>query len=207
MSAETRVRPRRQPAQERSRLTVEAILQAAAQVFERHGYAAGTTNRIADRAGISVGSLYQYFPNKDAVLVALVEQHSQAGIRRVSPLLQSLVEDPPPIEGGLRELLDAMVDLHAQAPRLHRVLSEECPRPAALRAQFESIYHGAVAAIEIWIGARPEVTVRDRRTAAELVVQVIESITHRLVIHSRTDENTARYTNETVALLTRYLTG
>ena len=57
MASTTRLKPRRSPRQERSRETVEAILQAAAHVFERHGYAAGTTNRIAERAGVSIGSL------------------------------------------------------------------------------------------------------------------------------------------------------
>jgi AcrR family transcriptional regulator len=66
MSAAARLSPRARPSQARSRDTVEALLQAAAQVFECHGYAAGTTNRIAERAGVSIGSLYQYFPNKDA---------------------------------------------------------------------------------------------------------------------------------------------
>jgi AcrR family transcriptional regulator len=70
-----RLVPRKLPKQERSEATVESILDAAAQVFERHGYAAGTTSRIAERAGVSIGSLYQYFPNKDAILVALVHRH------------------------------------------------------------------------------------------------------------------------------------
>ena len=57
--------PRKPPIQRRSRQTVEELLQAAAQVFEELGYAAATTNRIADRAGVSIGTLYQYFPNRD----------------------------------------------------------------------------------------------------------------------------------------------
>ena len=61
------------------RATVDAILAAAAQVFARHGYAAATTNRIAERAGVSIGSLYEYFSNKDALLVAILEAHIQEG--------------------------------------------------------------------------------------------------------------------------------
>ena len=70
-------------------------MQAAAQVFARHGYAAGTTNRIADRAGVSIGTLYQYFPNKDAILIALIERHIQEGEELLRPLLSDLVEHPP----------------------------------------------------------------------------------------------------------------
>jgi AcrR family transcriptional regulator len=69
---------------------VQAVLQAAAQVFERHGYAAGTTNRIAERAGVSIGTLYQYFPNKDAILVALVHQHLAESSAALQPHLQRL---------------------------------------------------------------------------------------------------------------------
>jgi AcrR family transcriptional regulator len=71
-------RPRKSPLQGRSRVTVDAIL-AAAQVFATHGYAAETTNRIAERAGISIGSLYEYFPNKDALLVAILEAYVREG--------------------------------------------------------------------------------------------------------------------------------
>src|ERR1700736_5178789 len=65
--SKTRARPRKAPKQERSREMVETILEAAARVFVREGYARATTNRIAAAAGISVGSLYQYFPGKDAI--------------------------------------------------------------------------------------------------------------------------------------------
>jgi len=62
-----RFRPRKQPTQDRAAKTRQRILDAAAHVFAEHGYAAGTTNRIAEHAGLSIGSLNQYFPNKDAV--------------------------------------------------------------------------------------------------------------------------------------------
>ena len=65
---------RRSPEQSRSKLTCDAILTAAAQVLERGGDAAFTTNRIAERAGVSIGSVYQYFANKDDILVALAER-------------------------------------------------------------------------------------------------------------------------------------
>jgi len=62
------VAPRRLPLQRRSRETVAAILEAAAKVFGERGYWEATTNHIADVAGVSVGSLYEYFPNKDALI-------------------------------------------------------------------------------------------------------------------------------------------
>ena len=67
------VAPRKRPLQERSRSTVDVVLEAAAQVLERDGYTATTTDLIAERAGVSIGTLYQYFPNKDAILLALAQ--------------------------------------------------------------------------------------------------------------------------------------
>lgn len=205
MAGQSHLKPRRRPVQKRSLETVQAVLEAAAQVFERHGYAAGTTNRIAARAGISVGSLYQYFPNKDAILIALTEQHLDQGTIRLTPLLHDLASDPPTIEDGLRQLVQATIDLHAHAPRLHRVLFEECPRPAALRDRLLRTYAAAVSAVEAWLRACPELRAGDPRLAAELVVQVIEGVTHRLVIHPQPERTACRYAEETVTLLSRYL--
>ena len=200
-----RLKPLKEPQQARSRVTVESILQGAAQVFERRGYGEATTNRIAERAGVSIGSLYQYFPNKQAILVALSERHLEQGKERLAPLVTAFAADPPPVRSGLELLVGAMVELHADSPRLHRVLFEECPRPAALQERLELTQEIAVEAVEAWLGDRPEVAVADRRLAAELVVQTVEGVTHRLVIHPDPRRKPGDYGRETVTLLTRYL--
>src|SRR5246127_946604 len=82
-----RFRQRKQPKQERAEKTRQRILEAAAHVFAEHGYVAGTTNRIAEQAGISIGSLYQYFPNKDAILRALMDSHVDTGAHLLSERL------------------------------------------------------------------------------------------------------------------------
>jgi AcrR family transcriptional regulator len=69
--------PRKLPKQDRSRVTVEAILEATTRILVEEGYDKANTNRIAERAGISIGSLYQYFPNKESLMTALMEQHSR----------------------------------------------------------------------------------------------------------------------------------
>src|ERR1700727_158166 len=85
-----RLTPRKAAKQARAQATVDAIVEAAAQVFESLGYAAATTNRIAERAGVSIGSLYQYFPNKDAILVALARRHLAEGMVVMWPQVQRL---------------------------------------------------------------------------------------------------------------------
>nr|WP_246344836.1 TetR/AcrR family transcriptional regulator [Conexibacter arvalis] len=181
------------------------MLEAAAQVFERHGYAAGTTNRIAERAGVSIGSLYQYFPNKDALLLAIVERHVAEGAERLGPLLAALRDERPPLRAGLERIVAAMVALHAERPALHRVLFEEAPRPPALRRRLDALATAATAAVADWLRAVPEVRVADPKLAARLVVQVTESVTHNLVIHADPDRSPDRWAAETVALLEAYL--
>lgn len=175
------LKPRRSPLQERSQLTVSAILEAAAQVFAQHGYAAGTTNRIADRAGVSIGTLYQYFPNKDAILLALARQHLAEG----AALLRGHVERLQagcPLDEVLGEVVEAMVALHASAPQLHRVLFEETPLPKTLRAELDAAEDGLVEVVADSLQARSGTTVADHRLAARVIVSVIEGLTHRLVL-------------------------
>jgi AcrR family transcriptional regulator len=199
--------PRKRPRQARSRLTVEAILDAAARVFERHGYAAGTTNRIAERAGISIGSLYQYYPNKDAVLVALVQRHLDEGVAALGLVMEELRDAPPPLQAGLRRIVEAMVALHRERPALHRVLFEEAPRPPALRRRLAALDAASTAAVAAYLRACGDALdpARDPDVAARLVVQVIETVTHDLVIRPGRTTPVDTYISETVALLDGYL--
>jgi len=79
--------PRRIPRQQRSQVTVEAIFEAVAQIVATQGEEALTTNRIAERAGVSVGSLYQYFPSKEAILSAMLDQHCDRVLLDLDALL------------------------------------------------------------------------------------------------------------------------
>jgi len=197
---------RRRPLQARSAATVEAILEAAAQVFERHGYAAGTTNRIAERAGVSIGSLYQYFADKDAILVALTERHLDEGIAALAPLLAELVVRPPPVRAALERLMSALIELHRHRPGLHRILFEEAPRPPALRERLAAVADDATDALAGYLAQSPDAVVGDPRLAAHLVVTVLESVTHGLVIHPRDDVPPDAYAAQAVTMLALYLT-
>lgn len=91
--------PRRQPRQERSQFTLEAIFQAVAQIVATQGEQGLTTNRIAEMAGVSVGSLYQYFPSKDAILQAMLDRHCERVMQALDDLLaRASAEDWPPEE-------------------------------------------------------------------------------------------------------------
>ena len=206
MSTRTAKNARREPAQARARETVEAIVEAAAQVFERHGYGAGTTNRIAERAGVSIGSLYEYFPNKDALLVELSKRHLREGRAVLAPVIRRINEDPPPLDQGLLLLMDAMVQSHRDRPRLQRVMYAEAPPPPELQDRYARAVDGLSEVIERYLTARHEVTVHDRRAAARLVAEVMWHITHGPIIDGDPARRREFYATETVTLLTRYLT-
>ena len=122
--------PRKRPRQQRSRELVAGILDEAARLFESLGYHDTTTNHVADAAGISIGSLYQYFPNKDALLVGLAERHLDEAEPRLAVLGERLRQQQPPVDELCRAFIVEVADLNRSA-RLHNLLWN-APRTAAL---------------------------------------------------------------------------
>jgi len=117
--------PRRQPKQERARSTVQFVLDATTKLLKRDGIDAVTTNRIADVAGVSVGSIYQYFPDKRAIFGALHQRHAEE-IRR---LIETIVATHATSSLGtlVLSLMDGLIDAHADDPTLHELLAREIP--------------------------------------------------------------------------------
>jgi AcrR family transcriptional regulator len=199
-----RLQPRKLPKQARSQTTVEAILEAAAQVFERHGYAAGTTNRIAERAGVSIGSVYQYFPNKDAILVALVHQHLAEATAVLQPHVERLARGAG-FDDVLPDIVHAMVAMHALAPSLHRVLFEETKLPPTLRAELDGLEDRLVEQTARVLAADPCSRPTDPRLSARIVISTIEGLTHRLVLRPPPGVTTEVIAREITELVRAYI--
>ncbi len=100
---------RRQPTQERALQTIEAIFGATAQIVEQGGEAAVTTNRIAQVAGFSIGTLYQYFPSKESILLAMVERERDRVQQRLQQLLGVAVAEQREVRGVLRDMVALLV--------------------------------------------------------------------------------------------------
>ncbi|MBB4197805.1 hypothetical protein CCR94_11735 [Rhodoblastus sphagnicola] len=115
-------RVRKKPKQARSRSTVFTIFEATAQILDQEGEKALTTNRVAERAGFSIGTLYQYFPNMDAILLAMIASERQ---RMMAHLEQFVVDtessDTDPLL-LIRLFVRALVDGFGVAPRIFRPL-------------------------------------------------------------------------------------
>ncbi len=109
MSAEKlEPKQRRRPKQARAESTYEAILIAAAHILDRHGEAAFTTNKVADRAGVSIGSLYQYFKNKQGILIAIAEREERQ-LKTVRPSHDETSDSTEsPLRLGLRSYINML---------------------------------------------------------------------------------------------------
>ncbi len=199
--------PRRTPQQARSKALVERILDAGARVFAEFGYTAGTTNRIAAEAGVSIGSLYSYFPDKDAIVTALVRRHIDDGIREIGERLATPDLSSLKLEERTRLFVEATVAIHEGDPSLHRVLFEEAPRSPEVVAELRTFESDLVTAVETLAAEDPEVDVPDVRLAAYMTVVAIESITHRYVSAHPDGIDAEAVVNELTTLVVGYLRG
>jgi AcrR family transcriptional regulator len=202
-SEHRRLNPRKQPRQVRAELTRERILTAAAQVFAEHGYAAGTTNRIAERARISIGSVYQYYPNKDAILLELLTRHLDDGM--ASARLRRSEELPDSLEEIVRLWVRTVIEHHFEDPQLLRVLADQAPRSRELLEKESRLEQELVGYFQELLEDHPEVKITDTHIAARIVFSTLELVVHKLIA-SPEPIDLSRLENELVAMITRYLT-
>ena len=205
MPPKPRTVPRKTPVQARSRATVDAILAATARLLVKQGVDRTLTNQIAEAAGVSIGSLYQYFPSKEALVTALLDQHHD----EMRAVLLSELERVRrvPLPDAVRAVIEAMLRAHAVDPALHRVLMEQVPkvRPPAQRRDFEREFLRVVTAyLE---SRRDELGVDDVELSAFLVVAAVEAVTHGVVLHHPARLADDRLTDELTAMVLGYLTG
>jgi len=186
---------------------VEAILQAAAETFARLGYARATTNKIARRAGVSVGSLYQYFPHKDSLLATLQERHRAEVDEVVHGALVRLGNPAVALEDTLRELLGGLVALHRANPALTRALSGSVLSQSAV-AEFPhqgDSEEGRARAIGRLLAARPDVRHGDPTAMGAVLARTTSQLTRWLVHDAPSSLAQDALLEESVQLLLRFL--
>lgn len=171
--------PRKSPRQERSRLTVERILDAAARIFHEQGYAGATTNEIADEARVSVGSLYQYFPNKDAILVELTRRHIDSATAGLVALVSTLSPEAG-IRGTLNTVVDFLVKQH-DLDQLHLLVMHAAPRTFEINVELEGAKKRLVDMTSRFLTPQcPDG--RERLLVAQMVVATIDGGVHDVVL-------------------------
>jgi AcrR family transcriptional regulator len=174
---------------------VDVIVRATAQVLSREGPDRVTTNRVAARAGVSVGSLYQYFPNKEA-LVAEVRRRYDEGFReRLVDLIGAL--DVLPLNAAVERCLRALIAAHREDTGLHNAVSE------GITTAERRLLHQLTAS---WLEARrDEVRRPNRALAAAVALDVAEALIHGVALRAPERLADEEFAVEVTDLLVRYL--
>lgn len=202
MAKDTKSNARRKPVQKRAQITVEAILDAAIKLLKRSGATSLTTNRIAETAGVSIGSVYQYFPDKRAIYLALHERHMAQvdGVmrRRISECAHTTLEEL------IGAMIDGMIEAHETDPELSVLLQSEIPHRAGGTVDFSirnlGIFREALAIHRKEFGRKTDLSMQ-----TFIVINMIYSLGHAIVLQRPSGYSLSRARAEVVRAAAVYL--
>lgn len=182
---------------------MEAILEATARVLVKEGYDHTSTNKIAKTAGVSVGSLYQYFPNKEAVVAALIERHFE---EQANVLQKHLGEvHTLPIPDAVRLVVTGIIEAKRINPKLHRVLREQVPRLGRLDRILDLGARMEDLILTQLRSRADELRLKDLDVAAHVLVYAVDGITHAAILEPHHSIQDDRLIDAMTDLVLRYL--
>lgn len=197
------VSARELPKQQRSRETVGTILDAAAQLLVEDGYDKASTNRVAREAGVNIGTLYRYFPNKEMLFATLFERHVEQVAAAVDAKSRDLTDKSLP--AAVRGLIEGMLEGVMVEPELHQALIEQVPpdaRPDQGRVLEERIQQIVRDYIE---SHKAEMRPKDPVLAAFVVVHTVRALTHAATLEHPEYLQDGLLVDEIVDLVVGYL--
>lgn len=171
LAIDTQLAPRKIPQQQRAQFTVECILRAAESIIAKNGYDAATTNHIAEVAGVSIGSLYQYFPSKEAIAASLVEN---AVLNATEELRDCLIAQMArPLDQSIREIVQVILDTRKKYSFIFLRLPREVPKLGRLsrKVTTEKFLYGTISAF--YQQHRSEILVEDLETAMFVAEHIV----------------------------------
>jgi AcrR family transcriptional regulator len=195
--------PRNQPQQPRSRATVAVILDAAIRVLDREGWDALTTSRVAEVAGVSVGTLYQYFAHRDAIVAALEDRE----LERAGAMLERVLSGAQLLSDQqlARSIVDELLGLYRAAPALHRVLAARGSSfsPTERVVAFDA---RSVAVVKAFLGlAGARIRGANLEAAAFVIYQSVRATMLAYLLESPAGVDDAVLVDELTQLIVRYL--
>jgi len=198
----SRTQPRTIPTQERSRETVDALLDATEEVARRVGFDEATTKEIAQRAGVSAGTLYRYFPSKEALLAAVVNRQWEAGLREFGEGVA--VMQPGPFDATVRRIVElafSMIASRIEALGKMRIETNNVLHLTADRID------GAVALVRgVLERRRSDLIVEDIEVASLVVVRTVVFLARIAARDYGELVRDGRFSAEVAAMISRYLT-
>jgi len=192
--------PRKLPRQSRSVATVEALVEATALLLSQRGYRGATTRLIAERAGVSVGSLYQYFPSRDALVTSVLERHIDEVLDAIGTLLRRRARAP--LDQVVRRVVTKVLDLHEREHALHLILWKQLPRTDRT-VIFRKIDRVLTSHLGAFLEGRPELPSIDPARAVDVLGRACIPL-----IHAREEGlevTQARLVEDLVQLIVGYL--
>jgi len=195
--------PRKAPRQLRSQVTVTAILDATARILLERGFAAVSTNAVAERAGVSVGSLYQYFPNKDALIAAVHARHGEQMKAVIQRALTQAMDAT--FDDALSGLIEATVEAHRVDADLHRVLEQQLGgQDQAMHEEYICVMEDRV--VTMLARHRDEIAVPDLKLASYMLMNAAHGLIHAVVQQRPPGVSLKAATQEIVRMMKSYLT-
>ena len=198
------VKPRKSPRQARAKATVDAIVEATTQVLLQGGYDRFTTARAAERAGVSVGSLYQYFPNKAALASAVIDRCCENFLTAFESALAG--RSHVTLADCIRAIVDMAFVSHPLTPGLHRVVLDLAPR-IGVADKTAMVSRTAAKMIESMLRKHSDEIApgTDLATAATIIETMMEALAHRAIVDHPVHAQDDMLAKEATRLITRYL--
>lgn len=194
--------PRKAPVQARSAATIDALHVAAIQVLTREGLGRCTTTRIAERAGISVGSLYQYYPNRDALLAAVLERHLDGITSAVEKACSE--QRGRPVSQMASALVTAFVTAKLRDSRESKALYAVAEGRGGARL-VARMYKRMVAAVATMLADAPDARFDDPTMTATIALGALVGPVRALLEGHLPAEYEARLERQLIVLLTAFL--
>ncbi len=200
--------PRKLPRQARSRALVDAILDAAARILEEQGREALNTNLVADKAGVSIGSLYQYFPNRDAIIAAVAERHGH----RVHHCVADLnLKAETSLENAVGRITHSLFSAHALNPALHAALDGDLGQVHGSNPAGGHHHHAGtkdamiMQLLNLPDTVKNEIQRSDMQLAAATVAEIVHALAHAAIVHPHSYRNPNTLEREAVRAALAYL--
>lgn len=196
--------PRKMAVQERSKFTVEAIYEAAVQVFTENGYAGATTDLIAERAGVSIGTLYQYFPNKKAILIGIWNRNMDAADKGLDLFLSGVRFEEGLNPRKIKLSLETLLELHKESVKPH-LFFEEIPQPDFIQERSRKKESANIKLFKTVLEQSTQLRRQRLDIAARVIYEVMERLVHRYLTHFQHEMSEDELIAEASDMISRYL--
>jgi AcrR family transcriptional regulator len=182
---------------------VDAILMATAHILQTEGFDKASTNRVAKLAGVSIGSVYQYFPNRDAMVATLRRRHQEWFRECLHAEFARIAAQP--LREALRRLVDLLIDLHVINPELHNTLNTHEADSESHHGDPEGEHRIRELAVRYLEAHRDEVRPKDLDLSVFLCTEVLETLVHGIARRCPERLQDPAFRDELTELLVRYL--